>query len=71
MNERDWKEEARGLGYMILQIERDYRQAKGSLGGDSELLASSIIGATAYVDGPLREAFAAESAALGTQGREQ
>ena len=56
---RDWKAEARGLGYMIRQIESHYRLSK-ALGGDSELLAMSIEQANAYVDGPLREALDGE-----------
>lgn len=59
MSARDWKAEARGLAYMIRQIERNYRQAK-SLGGDSELLARSVLQAAAYVNGPLRDSLVEE-----------
>lgn len=47
--------EVRGLGAMILTTRHRYLQAREALGGDSELLWSSIQGAARYVDGPLRE----------------
>lgn len=50
----DWKAEASGLAYMICQIHDRYLQAKEHLGGDSELLASSIFEAFKWVDGPMR-----------------
>ena len=51
----DWKAEAAGLAYMICQIRDRYVMAKECMGGDSELLESSIYQAFAYVDGPMRE----------------
>lgn len=60
----DWRAEARGLGYMIRQIAQRYRQAKNDLGGDSELLASSILQSDAYVDGPLREMLGEQTATV-------
>lgn len=51
----DWKAEASGLAYMICEIHDRYLQAKQHLGGDSELLASSIFNAFKWVDGPMRE----------------
>lgn len=51
----DWEAECRGLGYMILTIANRYEQAR-ELGGDSELLGSSIRTAADYCAGPLREA---------------
>lgn len=56
----DWKAEASGLAYMICQIHDRYLQAKQHLGGDSELLASSIHSAYKWVDGPMREIWEAE-----------
>lgn len=56
----DWKAEASGLAYMICEIRDRYLQAKEGLGGDSELLASSIFNAYKWVDGPLREYWEAE-----------
>lgn len=61
--DRDWKAEARGLGYMILAIAERYSQAK-HVGGDSELLESSIRQAGHYVNGPLREALESDSSWL-------
>ena len=54
MSDHDWEAEVRGLGYMILTIAQRYEESK-EVGGDSELLMSSIMQAKEYVNGPLRE----------------
>lgn len=55
MTDHNWETECRGLGYMILSIHSRYLQAHEHMGGDSELLRSSITRSYEYVDGPLRE----------------
>lgn len=57
--DHDWRAEASGLAYMICQIRDDYLFAKQSMGceGDSEILASAILNAYRWVDGPLRTYF--------------
>jgi hypothetical protein len=49
----DWRAEALGLAWMILNIDRNYQQAVQHLGGNSELLQSAVHQAASYVTGPL------------------
>lgn len=50
-----WKAECSGLGGMLLKIDERYKQAREQMGGDSELLWSSITTYKRYVNDILRK----------------
>lgn len=54
---RDWKAETRGLGYMILDIGRQWDEL-----GDTELFRDRLCSAREHVAGPLRAALEADDA---------
>lgn len=56
---RKWKAEAGGLAWMIIDISTRYVEAKESMGGDSELLCSSITQSARYVTEGLRPRYEA------------